>query len=85
MATIIASGATYNNSFSTILRVARAAELSTEVKSQDLDGRSPLPAYLATATVSVGREASVGEGNEEVVRGAVRMKNDAGVEDTLLT
>lgn len=70
---IMASGATYNNSFSTILRVARAAELSTEVKKDDLDGKSPLPAYLAQATVSIeGRQR-----NEEVIREVMKNEDTA--------
>ncbi|KAF2658592.1 hypothetical protein K491DRAFT_755910 [Lophiostoma macrostomum CBS 122681] len=80
MYTIIASGATYNNSFSTILRVARAAELSTEVKREDLDGKSPLPEYLAKATVSIESRKR----NVEVVRSVVRGK-DAGAGETLLS
>ncbi|KAI9710459.1 MAG: hypothetical protein M1812_007427 [Candelaria pacifica] len=51
--TILADGASYSNAFSTVLRVARAAELSIEVQESDLDGRDPLPTHLAKATVAI--------------------------------
>ncbi|KAI9699475.1 MAG: hypothetical protein M1836_003086 [Candelina mexicana] len=59
--TILADGASYSNTFSTVLRVSRAAELSTEVKESDLDGRDPVPSYLAKATVSTSRRKDQGD------------------------
>ncbi len=53
MLTIHADGASYSSAFSTVLRVARGAELSVEVQESDLDGKNPLPSYLAKATVTM--------------------------------
>lgn len=50
---ILMNDASYDNSFSTVLRVSRAAELSVEVQDVDLSGKSPLPPYLAKATVTI--------------------------------
>jgi hypothetical protein len=50
---ILANGASYSSAFSTVLRIARAAELSVEVQKSDLDGKNPLPSYLAKATVAM--------------------------------
>jgi hypothetical protein len=50
---ILANGASYGNAFSTVLRIAQAAELSVEVQESDLDGKNPLPSYLAKATVTM--------------------------------
>ena len=52
---ILVNDASYDNSFSTVLRVSRAAELSVEVQDVDLSGKSPLPPYLAKATVTISR------------------------------
>lgn len=53
MVVILSSGVSYENVFSTVLRTARATELSVEIKSEDLNGASPLPGYLKKATVGV--------------------------------
>ncbi|KAF2773458.1 hypothetical protein EJ03DRAFT_265063 [Teratosphaeria nubilosa] len=51
---ILASGASYSNSFSAILRIARQAHLTMEVLPGDADGRDPLPDYIAKARVRFG-------------------------------
>ena len=43
--------ASYNNSFSTILRIAKGAELSAVILDHDTDGACPLPDYIGKATV----------------------------------
>ena len=48
---IFANAASYSNNFSTIFRVSRMAELSAEMDEREMDGRDPLPPYLAEATV----------------------------------
>jgi hypothetical protein len=50
---IIASGASYSNEFSTILRVSRHAHLDHEVARRDAAGRDPLPKYLMKATLTM--------------------------------
>jgi hypothetical protein len=61
--TIVATGASYSNEFSTILRVSRHAHLEKEVSDGAADGRDPLPKYLAKATLtdssSTGRKSAV--------------------------
>ncbi|KAK6386625.1 hypothetical protein LTR65_008824 [Meristemomyces frigidus] len=47
---ILSNGASYSNNFSTIVRSARNAELSVDVKPDDT-GRDPLPRGLAQAVV----------------------------------
>ncbi|KAF2109692.1 hypothetical protein BDV96DRAFT_635959 [Lophiotrema nucula] len=56
--------APYSNSFSTIFRFAKGAELSTEIVGEDLDGKSPLPRYLEQATVRLHSQA---EGDVEMM------------------
>lgn len=51
--TIVATGASYSNEFSTILRVSGHAHLDHEVSQEAADGRDPLPEYLAKATFTV--------------------------------
>ena len=47
------NGATYSNDFSTIFRVAKGAEVDVMIKAEDLDGKDPLPKYLADARISL--------------------------------
>ena len=47
--TIWRSKASYSHRFSTIVRVARTADLSEEVRSDDKSGQDPLPEYLKRA------------------------------------
>jgi hypothetical protein len=51
--TIFATGASYSNEFSTILRVGRRAHLDKDVSDVAADGRDPLPKDLAKATLTV--------------------------------
>lgn len=51
---ILINGASYQNSFSSILRSSQDASLSVKIKEQDMNGKSPLPSYLAKATVTFG-------------------------------
>ncbi|KAI9694792.1 MAG: hypothetical protein M1822_000408 [Bathelium mastoideum] len=77
------NGASYDDAFSTILRAARGAELSVEMEHSDMEGRSPLPTYLANATVvlPVGKsEESASDAKEEPVA-----PNDASAETALLS
>ena len=45
------NAATYTDNFSTIFRIAKGAEISVPIDEKDLDGRDPLPTYLARATI----------------------------------
>ncbi|KAL2689019.1 hypothetical protein Neosp_003070 [[Neocosmospora] mangrovei] len=45
------NGISYSDSFTTILRLAKGADLSVEINEADLDGRDPLPKYLKAATI----------------------------------
>jgi hypothetical protein len=51
--TIFATGASYSNEFSTILRVSRRAHLDKDVSDLAADGRDPLPKDLAKVTLTV--------------------------------
>jgi hypothetical protein len=48
---MIDTDATYNESFSTVVRAARGAKLSGTVRDEDLDGKYPLPNYLKSTRV----------------------------------
>jgi hypothetical protein len=51
--TIFATGASYSNEFSTILRVSRRAHLDKDVSDLAADGRDPLPKDLAKVMLTV--------------------------------
>jgi len=57
---MLLNGASFSNNFSTILRMAWHAEMSTEVTVEDSDGRDPLPAHLAEACLSLSSAAGSG-------------------------
>ncbi|RSL64595.1 hypothetical protein CEP53_003997 [Fusarium sp. AF-6] len=46
MLAIYMNGASFSNTFSTLLRLGRGASLSSEIEKVDLDGRDPLPEYI---------------------------------------
>ncbi|RSL68340.1 hypothetical protein CEP54_002880 [Fusarium duplospermum] len=46
MLAIHMNGASFSNTFSTLLRRGRGASLSSEIEKVDLDGRDPLPEYI---------------------------------------
>jgi hypothetical protein len=54
MIALLLNGASYSHNFSTVLRVARGAELSEELRDEDLKGEDPLPKHLADAQVRFG-------------------------------
>jgi len=49
---MFSNGITYSNHFSTILRMARYAQMKTTILPEDADGKDPLPIYLARASVT---------------------------------
>jgi hypothetical protein len=54
--TIVSTGTSYSNEFSTILRVSRHAHLDHEGSQGAADGRDPLSKYLAKATLTVVKQ-----------------------------
>lgn len=50
---LVSNQASYSNDFSTVVCVARNAEMSADVRKEDAEGRDPLPEYLAKATLSI--------------------------------
>jgi hypothetical protein len=46
------NGSSYSNTFSTVMRITRDAQLSVEISKEDGTGANPLPAYIANATIS---------------------------------
>ncbi|KAK0276838.1 hypothetical protein LTR35_010232 [Friedmanniomyces endolithicus] len=60
LAAMMANGAAFSNSFSTILRLSRGADLDRKVQDADLSGRAPLPRYLEEATVKFSQEQVLG-------------------------
>jgi hypothetical protein len=70
----------YSNACSTSLLIARAAEQIEEVRSKDTDGKSPLPQYLAKATISLA-----GDNKIEIEDSDTRTKNNNRSVSLLLT
>ncbi|KAK0883908.1 hypothetical protein LTR87_002386 [Friedmanniomyces endolithicus] len=56
LAAMMANGASFSDSFSTILRLSRGAQMDRKVQIADLSGRAPLPGYLEEATVRFSQE-----------------------------
>lgn len=88
LATMFLNHASYSSNFSTILRAAHGAQLSTEIQEGDAHGQDPLPKYLAEAKVRlhpVGvenaseeplQESSPAFGPVKVARSTVRLLSD---------
>lgn len=53
---LVMNGASFRNSFSTIVRVSRVAMLSEEVTESDGDGTEPLPKHLAESRLLMRRQ-----------------------------
>lgn len=51
LVTMFTNRASYSSNFSSVLRAAHGAELSTEILNIDMHGQDPLPKYLANAKV----------------------------------
>lgn len=56
--TMLLNGASYSVDFSTFFRTAKASGLSVKIQEEDLQGRDPLPKYLAKAWVTMARQES---------------------------
>ncbi|KAK5722309.1 hypothetical protein LTR15_005538 [Elasticomyces elasticus] len=63
---LIISGASYDTTFSTIVRVAKAAELTVELKDDEGAGYQPLPDRLAKARLAVGSSSLQPQAEEEM-------------------
>lgn len=55
MVVIYMNGASFSNTFSTLLRLSRGASLSSEIEKVDLDGRDPLPEYIKDVKVKFSK------------------------------
>jgi hypothetical protein len=55
----------YNNDFSTIFRITQFADLSVKMVPEDMDGKAPLPGYLADATIVIGQGGG-GQGDSKI-------------------
>ena len=55
MLAIYMNGASFSNTFSTLLRLGRGASLSSEIEKVDLDGRDPLPEYIKNMKVKFSK------------------------------
>lgn len=50
---MLSTGVSYSDNFSTIFRVARGAEVNKPILDKDLDGKDPLPDYMAESEVYI--------------------------------
>lgn len=55
MLAIYMNGASFSNTFSTLLRLGRGASLSSEIEKVDLDGQDPLPEYIKDMKVKFSK------------------------------
>lgn len=60
--TIWVSKASFSDNFSTIFRVARGADVSVVIQTQDMTGEDPLPSYLSKARVRLGGDTGASAG-----------------------
>jgi uncharacterized membrane protein YgaE (UPF0421/DUF939 family) len=56
---ILLNNASYNNNFSTVLRISRSSKMSTEVQELESDGSEPLSKHLAQAKLLIGRDGEL--------------------------
>lgn len=78
---ILINGASYSDNFSTIFRAARGADLSKEVRSEDCDGKDPLPAYLEETKVrfkAVNDPKIINDYDESSDRGSELTRTEVG-------
>lgn len=59
MTAILLNSASYNNNFSTVLRVSRSSRMSTEVQDKESDGSEPLSKHLAQAKLLIDRSGKL--------------------------
>lgn len=52
--------ASYNDNFSSVLRLSRGAQLSRKIVERDYDGRAPLPKYLEKSTIRFFEDGRAG-------------------------
>ncbi|RSM02832.1 hypothetical protein CEP52_007730 [Fusarium oligoseptatum] len=57
MLAIYMNGASFSNTFSTLLRLGRGASLSSEIEKVDLDGRDPLPEYIKDMKIKFSKSS----------------------------
>ena len=56
---LLSNDVSYDNNFSTILRVGRVARLGSEVTGGEGDGRQPLPKHLVNARLLIGEKPEI--------------------------
>ncbi len=83
LAAIILNHASFSNRFSTILRLSRGAQLSTEINHAELCGRDPLPAYAEKAIVRFSQEQMSRTRNSSAYELIDREGKDDGREVTI--
>lgn len=57
--------AAYNNSFSSLLRLSRGAQLNRKIVPKDYDGREPLPKYLEKGVIRFAEDPKVGRTSKD--------------------
>ncbi|KXS95755.1 hypothetical protein AC579_7054 [Pseudocercospora musae] len=75
------NSASYTEDFSTILRLARGAELDAEVDQKDWGGEDPLPKYLANAHITFPQTGARAEEKVETARYAIVAAGEYDEED----
>ena len=90
LVTMFLNRAAYSSNFSTVLRAAHGARLSTKILEEDMYGQDPLPKYLADAKVCLDGVGSTRESAKSLqgldsgakpskaARSTVRMLSDEG-------
>ncbi|KAI5199164.1 hypothetical protein AUEXF2481DRAFT_31775 [Aureobasidium subglaciale EXF-2481] len=73
---IFSSGFSYSSSFSTVLRTASHAAISTDISRNDATGQDPLPEHLCKATILFDRINQ--QGGESAAKEVLMVKQESG-------
>jgi hypothetical protein len=76
MVALIHNGASYSDIFSTVLRVTGLTTVDKVILPEDMNGRDPLPTYLAHAMVTFRDEPLAGDNSYTHVAEPGEVSND---------
>ena len=83
LSAILANGASYSHTFSSIYRAARGSAMSVALKEEDTDNSDPLPEYLARAKVRLPRPGVPQEDSDVQLLNQVRYPRNTAASTSL--
>ncbi|EME86581.1 uncharacterized protein MYCFIDRAFT_77574 [Pseudocercospora fijiensis CIRAD86] len=66
LVSLVTTGTSYSNKFSTTIRVSRDATLDALIGKEDRSGQDPLPPYISKIRFAIGMERSLGKLEQDV-------------------